>query len=569
MIKVVSVEMIRQIEAAVDASGYSYAAMMEDAGKAAAKHALSKMSGETRVTVLVGPGNNGGDGLVAGRIIAQENPRALVRFYLLKKRPEEDPNLKVIRSLGLFVADSENDMRFRVLHNLIASAHIVIDAIFGIGLHLPVEGEITKFLRAVNQALNENEEQPSPTRVIDTTQGLETTGAQESRKPYVLALDCPTGLDALSGHLDKHSIPATDTITFIAAKPGLLTFPGASAVGRLFVAPLAVNPNLETLDSASTVLADLDYARSLLPARPEDGNKGTFGKLLIIGGSLNYIGAPGLSAQAANAIGTGFVTIGAPQPVITPLAAQMLDVTWIPLAHDMGALAVGASALASKTLHAYSALLLGPGIGRENTTRELLIEILTPAALIQKRARSMGFLSANPVTESVLPQSELPALVLDADALNLLSTIDGWWKLLPSESVITPHPGEMARLVGTDVSDIQENRWKWAQVKAAEWNTTVVLKGAHTVVAVPSGKLVVMPFKTPALAKAGTGDVLAGIIAGLLAQKVSAFDAATLGAFIHGLAGQIAAQMQGHTRSLSPMSLVHTLPLALARIERN
>lgn len=561
MIKVLTVEQVRAVEAAADAAGLTYDAMMQAAGRAVAKRVLGYLGSlaDARVTVLVGPGNNGGDGLVAGRIVAEESS-ALVRFYLLKARDDGDTNYKAVRDAGLFIAEVENDHDLRVLRNMVASADVVIDALFGIGVRLPLKGDAAKILRGVRQALNDAQQpEPDASRILTPTQ-VETV--PRAQRPFVVAVDCPSGLDADTGELDAHAFAADGTVTFIAAKPGLLQFPGAGAMGELHVATIGVPDDLPEMKVDAPVLADAQFIRSMLPARTADANKGTYGKALVVAGSVNYVGAPGLAARAAYRVGAGLVTVGAPHPVVAALCGHLLEPTWLLLPHDLGVLAESAAPLIRQELSRYDALLLGPGWGREQATRDMLVKLLERTAQSRRVQRPIGFMSGGgegTVGDNARDDAAFPPLVVDADGLNLLSEIESWWTLLPANTIITPHPGEMGRLAKLETADVQKQRFDIARAKAAEWNVVLLLKGAHTVVAEPGGRLAALPFKTDALATAGTGDVLAGAIIGLLAQGLKPFDAAVVGAYLHGLAGLQAAKNWGSTRPVMAGDVLETL----------
>lgn len=566
MLKVASTELMRKIEAAADAGGYSYADMMQAAGRAAAdrvRELLAQLPEGTQaaITVLVGPGNNGGDGLVAGLLLAQETG-ALVRFYLLKRREDDDPVFKPVREAGLFVAHAEDDQRYRVLSNMVASANIVIDALFGIGFKPPFRDEVVKIMRAVRAALNDSGEAEEPER-IHPTQRHKT---ERPTRPFVLAIDCPSGIDTDTGALDPNTLHADETITFIAAKPGLLTFPGAAAVGKLTITPIGIPNNLPELRESKYAVMTVDAAREKLPARPADANKGTFGKTLIAAGSINYTGAPALSARAAYRAGTGLVTVAAPIPVVEILSANNLEMTWLLLPHDMGVIAADAAALVRKEAANYDALLIGPGMGREKTTREFLVNLLSRAAKVPVKPRPIGF-GARAEDSPPNDSGKLPPLVIDADGLNLLSEIENWPSLLPPDTILTPHPGEMGRLAGIETAEVQSRRWEIAAEKAAEWKVILLLKGAHTLIANPSGEVVALPFKTPALATAGTGDVLAGMITGLLAQGMKPFDAALLGGTWHALAGEQAAQQRGTARGVVAGDVLEAIGAAALVLE--
>ncbi len=538
MFKIVTPERMRAIEAAADASGITYDQLMQNAGKAAADRALAILKNipDPRVIVLVGPGNNGGDGLVAGLLIAQANPRADVRFYLLKDRPADDPYTQVAQQAQLFIATAENDYDKRLLKNMVASSDILIDALFGIGVRLPLRDEVAKVLRAVNQIINERHNARPKNIMLNPGK---TGQIPRPTRLYVLAIDCPSGLDCDTGAVDKNVIPADETITFIAAKPGQFLFPGAAMVGQLTIADAGIPSDFKEFAIDLDSIVDSDWIYNSLPKRNLDANKGTFGKALIIGGSANYVGAPGLSAQTAYRSGAGLVAVAAPRPIASVLAPQMLETTWLMLPESV-VITNDALPLILANLSLYDALLVGPGMGRDEKTREFFL------ALLQQIGKT--------------------PLVLDADALNILSEIDHWWEELPENTIITPHPGEMARLTGLSTAKVQANRWALAAEKAAAWNVHLVLKGAHTIIASTQGHRAVLPFKNDALATAGTGDVLAGLIVGLLAQGMTPLEAALVGGYIHGLAGEIATQKQS-SRSVMAGDVLSAIGVALKELE--
>ena len=533
MYKVVSVAAVRKIEAAADAAGISYATMMENAGRIVAQRIAKHTANieQPRITVIAGPGNNGGDGLVAARVLAEET-RAQIRVYLSKKRSEDDTLLAGLRNTNVLIANAEDDQRFRVLQNMVASSDIVVDALFGIGVRLPLQGDAARILQIVNQTLNRLRAEHPPITIISPTAPSDVL---HPAVPLILAVDCPSGLDCDTGQMDRNTVHANETITFIAAKPGLLTFPGAAAVGTLLVSDIGVPANLPELQHERSALVDGAYVRQRLPARPLDSHKGTYGRALIISGSPQYIGAPGLAARAAYRAGAGLVAVAAPPQATQALAGHLLEAIWYPLDDPSDSQQIVGSALKDS-----SAVLIGPGLGTADTTFELLNSVLN-----------------NP----------LPPTVIDADGLNLLALMRDWPERIPRQTVLTPHPGEMARLTGLTVSEIQSNRLAVCRDSAAAWKAVVVLKGAHTVIADPQGDTAVLPFKTDALATAGTGDVLAGTILGLLSQGISPFAAAAVGAYVNGLAAAVACQRLGSSRSVMAGDVAACLGQAFSLVE--
>ena len=537
--KVATIKTIRALEAAIDGSLMSYGEMMQRAGQAAADHLCQRLriSSETRITVLIGAGNNGGDGLVMAQRLAHSTD-AQIQLYLLAARAPDDRHLIAAASAGIFIGQAADDRDGRLLKNLIRSADVIVDALFGIGLRLPLPPPAVKLLRTVRQL-----SVPSPLpgvhpAALDPTQPHPIPRAP---RPFVLALDCPSGIDCDSGAADPNTLPADETLTFIAAKPGLFTFPAAKYVGRLLISPIGVPDSFPALAELSSTVLNHRAAAALLPARPIDGHKGTFGKTLVVAGSANYIGAAALAGEAAGRSGSGLVTIATTSQLVDAVAGRLREPTYLRLDDEDGCIAPAALATLAAAAPAYDALLIGCGLGQHPSTRAFVMRLLDSPAL--------------------------PPLILDADALNALSQQPNWWQALPPDAIITPHAGEMARLCGLpNAAAVKARRWQLAAQKAQEWDLTVVLKGAHTLVAAPSGAVSVIPFKTDALGTAGTGDILAGLIAGLRGQGCTAFDSARLGAYVHGLAGTRAQQEIGSSRSVIAGDLLPALGAAFAQV---
>jgi NAD(P)H-hydrate epimerase len=321
---------------------------------------------------------------------------------------------------------------------------------------------------------------------------------------------------------------------------------------------------MKELSEVEMELVDAKMARAWLPARPPDSHKGTFGKLVIAAGSVNYPGAAALAGEAAYRVGAGLVSLAVPGGVQLALVAALREATWVILPQEMGSLTEAAADILRLSCRDAEALLVGPGLGKEDVTRHFLQRLLSPPESTG-RGR-MGFL---PNMSEASPEAmPLPPLILDADGLRLLAGLDDWPARLPPGSILTPHPGEMSALTGLDTHTIQANREGIAREKAEEWRQVVVLKGAHTVVAAPDGRGWVMPFATAALAKAGTGDVLAGAIGGLYAQGVPAVGAALLAAYLHGRAGVLAAEGAGTTAGVMAGDVAQLLPAAMAELDR-
>ena len=551
--KLVTVEQMRRIEQASDAAGHTYAAMMERAGTAVAAAIGARVAVKNRrVLVLVGPGNNGGDGLVAARALREAE--AEVSCYLYRDRPD-DPLLNAVGEQGCFVAVAPNDLQFRVLRRLVKGADVIVDALLGTGTARPLEGDMVQILQIVQTEARRSREPQE----LEELGGIPRIFPAPAR-PLLIAVDGPTGLNYDTGALDPAAIPADVTVTFAYPKLGHFAFPGASACGQLVVADIGTDPELA--QDVTVQVADGEMIRALLPARPADAHKGTFGKAMIVAGSIYYSGAAALVAQAATRVGAGLVTLCLPRSIYGAIASKLTEVTYQPLPDDMGVLNTDAVRVLIEKIKGYQALLVGPGLSTEKEAVAFvrrLLDVEPPA----KKAR-LGFQAST--VEAEPDKVALPPLVVDADALNALAEVDGWAERLPRPSILTPHPGEMARLMQLeDKAALDQDRVGIARARAAEWGHIVILKGAFTVVAQPEGHVVVLPFANPALATAGSGDVLAGAIVGLLAQGLRPFEAAMCGAYLHGLAGEFARREIGDAGAVAGDVLAR-LPAAIRQL---
>ena len=542
-IKIYTVAEMVAAEKAADAAGHAYAQMMESAGRLVAEAVQQRHDvAERQVLVLVGPGNNGGDGLVAGRYLAEAG--AVVAFYLLKPRDmADDENLARVEEMGLEVLLADYDHRYRVLRHRLRVTDILIDALLGTSVTRPIEGQLAALLEQVGAAVAEKRRAAAPGRppllsVATPPTAPDDTPAwddERPRRPIVVAVDCPSGLNCDSGALDPLAVAADLTVTFAGPKRGHFRFPGAAACGELVVADIDIDPQLPAIRGVALELATAELARALLPSRPPDGHKGTFGTALIAAGSIRYWGAPALAARGAFRGGAGLVTLAVPQRLRPALAGQFPEATY-PAITDTDTLGVATANLLLGSLASYGALLVGPGLGEAASFMTALLDGL--------RSPADGGLLSDDVTA--------PPLIVDADGLNLLAQMPNWPTRLPPNTILTPHPGEMARLVGRPLSAVRdEERVALARESAAAWGHVVLLKGAYTVIAAPGGQATLLPFANPLLAVAGSGDVLGGIIVSLLAQGVKPYEAAVLGGYLHGAAGQLAADYWGNAGLLA------------------
>jgi NAD(P)H-hydrate epimerase len=462
--------------------------LMEEAGLAVAQEVWVNLGAvpERKVVVLVGPGNNGGDGLVAARHL--QDWEANVVVYMLAARGEDDANLEQLVERGVTTAIASDDDGLKKLDDALAGADCIIDALLGTGRARPIEGLLASVLDRV-----------SATR-------------DAAHRPPVIAVDLPTGVDCDTGAADPRALRADATVALGCSKFGLHTLPGADYAGRVEVVDIGLPA--AAVDALPVELLNARWVRERLPERPANANKGSFGRVLVVAGSKLYVGAARLAALGALRSGAGLVTVACSASVQPLIAGGLTEATYLPLPDADGFVAASAAVEVARASGAYDVLLLGPGLGPGPG----------PEAFVRQLLCS-------------LPDDV--NVVVDADGLNALAKLPHWWERIAARCVLTPHPGEHARLTRSTVDAVQGDRLTSARDAASLWGKTVVLKSAHTVIAAADGNnAAVNPYANPALASAGTGDVLAGAIAGLVAQGLAPFDAAACGSYLHAAAAE-------------------------------
>jgi hydroxyethylthiazole kinase-like uncharacterized protein yjeF len=481
--KVVSPTEMKEIDRkAIFDVGIPGCVLMENAGRGIVQIIKDKFKelDNLKVAIVCGRGNNGGDGFVIARWL--KNQGAEPHIFLLGNKEDvkgdAKTNLDIILKMGFKIREIKKSKDIPKFNQF----DLLVDAIFGTGFKGSVEG--------------------IPKEVIDS---MNNAGIP------ILAVDVPSGLDASNGGVEGSCIKAAFTCTMALPKRGLLLYPGREYTGELHVIDISVprelygEINLELLESTEM--------RLLLPKRPPDGHKGSFGRIFMLAGSVGMTGAACLSSMAALRIGAGLVFLGIPESLNSILEEKVTEVITKPLPEtESKTFGLAAFDLICDEFSESDVLVMGPGLGRHEET----------AGLIRK----------------ILPKISVPTII-DADGINNLTLDD--LKAVKGPIMITPHPGELSRLMGRSVKEIQRDRIEAAKSTAKELGLPVVLKGASTIIAVPDGKTYINPTGNSGLATAGSGDVLTGIIAGLLAQGLSLADAARLGVYIHGLAGDIAA----------------------------
>ncbi len=518
--KIVTAAEMTALEQSAERRGVSTDTLMENAGLAVAEVSRDLMGGAAgkRVLVLAGPGNNGADGLVTGRHLARWG--AGVTAYVVRGRPNPDPKMDIALRYGVSVADAANDPDLTTLDRLLSRSDLVVDAILGTGRSRPLTGIVGDVIARLNNA------------------------ARNSHRAIIVAMDLPTGLNCDTGEVDPACPQVDVTVALGRPKAGLLTFPGAERAGRLEIADIGLPPDLPEERGIFLELLTPEWVRERLPERPANSHKGTFGHALVVAGSRNYVGAAYLASQASVRTGAGLTTLATARNVYPIAAGKLTEVIHLPLPEDgAGMIHSEAARLLRTGMSRYSALLVGCGLGWSPGTE--------------------GLMKALVLGDPPLP---VPAVV-DADGLNSLSGIADWRSRLSGPAVLTPHPGEMATLTGMSTAEVQRDRTGIAREWSQRWNSTVVLKGALTVIADPGGLVRVAPFTNPGMASAGTGDVLSGIITGLLAQGLDATEAACCGVYLHGLAGEAVVRKLGNAGSLAS-DLVEQIPGAIRQLKQ-
>ena len=523
--KIVTAAQMAAIEQAAARAGVSADALMENAGLAVAQAARDELHGAAAgvpIVVLIGPGNNGADGLVAARHLRRWG--AEVVCCILAPRPELDPKLELARQYGVAIVTGGD-----TLEPLLRRSRLVLDAILGTGRSRPLAGPVRDAMLQLQRA----RELPNP--------------------PLLVALDLPTGLNADTGEVDPACPQFDVTLALGYPKPGLLHWPsgGAARAGRLRTLDIGISPDLPEARAVDLELLTPQWAAAQLPPRPPDSHKGTYGHALIVAGSRHYPGAAWLAAQASVRTGAGLTTLAAPQSVYPIAAAHGAEAIHLPLPEDeFGRIAPAAADVIRQSERRFTAALVGCGLGWSAGVAGFLRRLLFSGA-----------------PDGLAGWPNLPVLI-DADGLNILSGIENWPARAHRPLLLTPHPGEMSTLTGLPVAEIQSDRVAVAREYAARWGVTLALKGAGTVIAAPGEPTRLAPCANPGLATGGTGDVLSGVIAGLLAQGMPPPAAAACGVYLHAAAGSRVTARMGLT-GLAASDLLTAIPPAIAALRRD
>ncbi|NLH97696.1 MAG: NAD(P)H-hydrate dehydratase [Clostridiaceae bacterium] len=510
--KVVSPEQMKKIdECAINEYGIPGILLMENAAAAVAAQARAMMGGcaGKRVTVVAGRGNNGGDAFAAARLLHSKG--ADVRVYLVGEKTGLSGdalfNMEILERIGTGVTEITENIEMSSFLADMYTSDLVIDGLFGTGLSRDIEGTAAEVIARINQF----------------------------GRP-VLSIDIPSGIDGRDGSIRGVCVKADATVTFGLPKLGLVLHPGCLYTGTLITADIGIPPCVIGKQDIKTGIIDLDMVSAMIPQRKPDSNKGDYGRVLIVTGSTGMTGSGCLASMAALRTGAGLVYTGVPQSLAPVYSSHMTEPIVIPLEDSgTGRLSASCTEHILGLMDKMDVVAIGPGLTAGDDIRKIV--------------------------GAVIENCRVP-LVMDADALNAISADPSVLKKLKAEAVLTPHPGEMARLTGTNTKQVQSDRIGTATAFAQQYGVTVVLKGNRTVVAYPDGRVLINTTGNAGMATAGTGDVLTGMIAGIAAQGVPAGDAAAAGVYLHGLAGDAAADCKG-MHGMVAGDIVDILPVAI------
>lgn len=502
---------MREIDrSAIQDYGVPGAVLMENAGVAVVRQleTIIDQVADRKFCILAGKGNNGGDGYVIARHLVNQGAR--VKVFLLGEKTavsgDAKINLDIIDRMGIDVIEIVTERDWDKIKVAATFADCLVDALLGTGFRGEIEGELALLIDIINAA-----------------------------GKLVVAVDIPSGVNADTGQVCGKAVEATHTVTFGLPKPGLFLYPGADYTGELTVADIGIPAAIAAEQQIKQNIVMAGMIRSILPRRSPAAHKGMSGRVAVVAGSRGLSGAAAMAAEGALRAGAGLITLAAPGSLQDVLAIKLTEVMTRPLDETpAGTVSQDAVAEIAALAAGSDVLAIGPGLGRDASTMAAV--------------------------RAVIESAECP-LVIDADALYALAGYTDMLADCAALPVLTPHPGEMARLTGLSTQAVNADRVGVARQAALDWGSIVVLKGARTVIAFPDGEVYINTTGNAGMATGGTGDVLTGIIASLIAQGLSSHDAAVAGVYIHGLAGDIAAAsgMVG----MAATDVIKALPAAL------
>lgn len=524
MIRIATGTQMREVDrTAIQERGIAGLTLMEEAGKALAAEICKEAEKSVfrEVILLCGGGNNGGDGYVAARLLGEK--KIPVKVFSLtdpeKLTGDAGINYKRYREQDNKIIWIQSKSDLALLRNSMDFSDVLVDAIFGTGLSRPVSGLAAEVIRLIN--LWRDEEVPH-------------------RKKTVISADIPSGVGADDGNVLGCAVRADKTVTFQCNKVGMLVEPGKSFSGEVTVFDIGIPEEVCEAKASEFFQIDAREAGKQIRKRPRQMNKGDAGKLLLVAGSKGMAGAAVLAAQGALRSGAGLVKVCACGEVVQVLQCAVPEATCLILGEDVH---TNIEAIMEETKN-FDAVACGPGLGKSEESRLLV--------------------------EHMIKNTEKP-MVLDADGINAAAADPNLLKEAKAPLILTPHPGEMGRLTGKSAKEVNEDRIGIAKSFSSEYNVTLILKGADSLIAVPEGRMYINGTGNPGMATGGSGDVLTGVVGAFLASGMKAEKAASLGAYIHGLAGDYEAETIGEYGMLASdiaMALAYAIKLTAGEHRR-
>ncbi|MFB0566825.1 MAG: NAD(P)H-hydrate dehydratase [Candidatus Aminicenantaceae bacterium] len=491
--------------------------LMENAGLQILEALRSKFPKPQKETIVVvaGRGNNGGDGLVVARHLFNQGCKIQVLIIGTKDKVKGDAalNLGIAEKIGVEICEIASDEDWKHHREKVLQSTILIDAVFGTGLSKPAEGLYVKVIEGINKS-----------------------------KAFKIAVDIPSGLSTDTYHIIGPCVKADLTVTLAAPKIAHVFPPAEECIGELVVADISIPLSLFDDDSLKLELVE---KKSLVPyfdKRKKDTHKGTYGHLFIISGSLGKTGAAVMAAKAALKMGAGLVTVGTPRSCLSLVARSMVELMTEPLAEtEEKTISHDALEKTLTLLEGKDALLIGPGISTNESTSEFVL--------------------------SLIPKIKLP-VVIDADGLNILASNPELLKALEQTAILTPHPGEFARLINRSTREVLESKLELVPEFSYKYRVYLILKSYKTLISTPEGNVFINPTGNPGMATAGSGDVLSGMVASMVIQEKNLLDAILAAVYVHGLCGDIGAQRLGE-KFLTASNMIRYIPRALKNMEEN
>lgn len=516
--KVLTSKQMKEIDrCAIQELGILGPILMENAGQRIFKSIQKRFPDlrKEKIVIIAGKGNNGGDGFVVARHLFNQgaNPEVLLLAAQKEVKGDAAVNLNIAENIGIKINEINSQKDLNLLKGKILLASLLVDAIFGTGLTKPADGLYVKVIELINKS-----------------------------KAYKIAVDIPSGLSSDTFQIIGPCVKADLTVTLAAPKIAHVFPPAEEYIGELEVADISIPSFLFEKEDLKLELVEENTVLPYFMKRKKDAHKGTFGHLFILSGSFGKTGAAVMAGKAALKMGAGLVTVGTPKSCLPIVARSMDELMTEPLPETPEkTLSSDALKKTASLLRGKDALLIGPGISTHRSTAEFVL--------------------------SLLPEIKIP-VVMDADALNILATEPEAIKSLPKPAVLTPHPGEFARLVKLSTREVVKNKLELAPQFASEYGVYLVLKSYRTLTATPEGRVYINSTGNPGMATAGSGDVLSGMIASMIIQEKNLLEAVLAAVYVHGLSGDLGAQKLGE-KTLVAGDLIRELPRSIKLLSRN